>query len=63
MMTGRGLASGAQITRIDGLAVEMARLGHHHHGVVRVAIAIVALLVLLVIVVLVVRVARGRHDR
>jgi hypothetical protein len=63
MMTGRGLASGAQITRIDGLAVEMVRVSHHHHGVVRIAIAIVALVILLVIVVLVVRVARGRHDR
>jgi hypothetical protein len=46
----------------DTLSV-VAHLGHHHHGVVRIAIAIIALLVLLAIVVLVVRVARGRHDR
>jgi hypothetical protein len=56
-------AAGGRITRIGGLAVDMAHLGHHHHGVVRIALAVLALLALLVIVGLVVRVSRGRHDR
>lgn len=61
-MTGSGLAASARIARINGLAAEMAHLGHHH-GAIRIAIAILALLVLAGIVVLVVRVARGHHDR
>jgi len=54
------LAAGAQ-TRAGGLAVELARSGHRHHGPVAIAIAVIAVLALVAIVVMVVRMARGRH--